>query len=321
MVMPKAYPPPGPAQNIILAVTPESSCGTTPCGDGEVKVRNNVQSPEKENETRMSMPTPRRLMSALLAVACVGVVAACGDDDSSSDDSAKLTAGCKANFEVNDGFNKLFETTPELQGDKPPTKAQLPKIQANYDKLVAGPIEDLKANAPEEIQDDVNSAAAAAEKFRSTGNSEVLNSPAVDKNVAAMDGYYFENCPGQKATVEGVDYGYKGGPASYKPGAVRIKFPNTGKEYHELALVKKNPGTTESFDQLLKLPEDQVESKVTFVNGTDAEPGATGFLTGSLTKGDYLMVCFIPKGTTSEDKPGKGPPHFVLGMKKEFTVS
>ena len=54
-------------------------------------------------------------------------------------------------------------------------------------------------------------------------------------------------------------------------------------------------------------------------------------------EGDYIAICFIPQGTTempdfaaateaTEASPvasaaPAGPPHFVLGMKQEFTVT
>ena len=40
--------------------------------------------------------------------------------------------------------------------------------------------------------------------------------------------------------------------------------------------------------------------------------------------GEYIMVCFLPQGAISmealESTSEEAPPHFVLGMKQEFTV-
>src|SRR5512133_1228618 len=102
----------------------------------------------------MTMHTPRRLTAALLAVACVGVAAACGDDSSSGD----TAAGCKADFAVNEGFDKLFTSTPALQSGQPLKGAQLTQFQQNYDKTVAGPLSDLRDNAPDEISGEVDAA-------------------------------------------------------------------------------------------------------------------------------------------------------------------
>jgi hypothetical protein len=52
-------------------------------------------------------------------------------------------------------------------------------------------------------------------------------------------------------------------------------------------------------------------------------------------EGDYIALCFIPQGTTAlpdfnapppsvdpaATQAPQGPPHFVLGMRQEFTVT
>ena len=45
-----------------------------------------------------------------------------------------------------------------------------------------------------------------------------------------------------------------------------------------------------------------------------------GMLVADLAPGEYVAVCFIPVGTMP-DHEGTGPPHFVEGMKQEFTVT
>src|SRR5436309_1162001 len=128
--------------------------------------------------------TPRRLAAAALAVGCAGVVAACGSSDSSSGDTA---AGCKADFAVNTGFDQLQSSTPALQGGKPLTSAQLTQFQANYDKLVAGPLADLQKNAPDEISSEVDSVVGTAKQFRATSDAKPLQSPAVHAKTTKID--------------------------------------------------------------------------------------------------------------------------------------
>ena len=259
-----------------------------------------------------------RIAAALAAVAAVAVLAACGSSSKKTD--AKLTTACKADFTIATGFDKLFNTTPALQSGKPLTKAQLPAFQASYDRLVAAPIATLQKNASPEISPDVNAAAAAAKNFRDTGDATQISSPAVQKKTSALDQFYFGKCSGQKTTIGGIDYGYTGAKPTYKAGQIRIKFENKGKEVHEISLARKKDGVTQSFAQLLKLPDSQIQPKVDLIGQTDAAPGKTSFLLANLPKGDYIMVCFIPKGTTSPNKQGKGPPHAFLGMQKEFKV-
>jgi hypothetical protein len=260
---------------------------------------------------------PTRLaVAGLLATGCLGLVAACGDDD-----DAKTTAACKADIAIDDGFNMLFEQTPALQREKPPTKAQLPKVQANYDKFAAGPVADFEKNVPEEIKDDTEKLVAAAKKFRATGDASQFESPDFMTAGANVDTYLYDNCDDEKTEVKGPDYKFEGLEDSYPAGVRRFKLDNTGKEAHEMIILSRKPGVTESFDQILKLPEEKAQSKVDFAGGADTiDPGKASYGVADLKPGEYIAVCFLPKGTTSAEKEGKGPPHFALGMKKEFKV-
>ncbi|MGI8592805.1 MAG: hypothetical protein ACR2ML_00255 [Solirubrobacteraceae bacterium] len=266
----------------------------------------------------MSRIAWRRAGAAVLAAGCLVLVAACGTAKEDPNDP-KNAAGCKADFALSDGYDKLFTQTPALQGGKPPTKAQLPKIQANYDRLVAAPLAELEKNAADDIAGDVEKAAAASKELRATGDARPFRSPAFTVTKTTIDGYYYEECSGQKAEITGVDFRYEGVNGSYEPGEIRIKFPNEGKEEHELVLVKKNPGVKQSFDQLLELPREKAASKVEFLGGDEAAPGGETYVNADLTPGDYLMVCFIPQGSLP-GKEGKGKPHFALGMREEFRV-
>jgi plastocyanin len=132
-------------------------------------------------------------------------------------------------------------------------------------------------------------------------------------------------------TVTAVDFAFENVPAEI-PSGTTLGLTNTGQEVHEMVVVRKLPTTTQSFEELLAMPQDQAQGLVEDVGVAFAEPGATApqvVTTGEA--GDYLMVCFIPAGTTSlpsidpasSEPPsmGTGAPHFTLGMLKEFTVT
>jgi hypothetical protein len=111
-----------------------------------------------------------------------------------------------------------------------------------------------------------------------------------------------------------------------------MRLTNQGQEVHEMVVVRKLPTTTQSFEELLAMPEDEALKLVENIGVAFAEPGETSqevVTTGEA--GDYLMLCFIPAGTTSlpsmdpnaSDAPslGTGAPHFMLGMLQEFSVT
>ena len=100
---------------------------------------------------------------------------------------------------------------------------------------------------------------------------------------------------------------------------------NTGEEAHEIIILRKNDGVTQTFQELLELPEGEAQEFVTEVGAAFASTtGASGLGILELEPGEHIALCFIPVGTTFEGgvpTEGTGPPHFVEGMQVEFTVS
>jgi uncharacterized cupredoxin-like copper-binding protein len=116
--------------------------------------------------------------------------------------------------------------------------------------------------------------------------------------------------------VTGVDYAFEGAPDTAQAGTVAFRFTNkSAKEQHELVVLRKNDDTTESWADLLKLPEDQASAKATPVARTQAAPGQSSATLADLTPGSYAMLCFLPVGGAEG-----GQPHFMQGMVHEFTV-
>ena len=81
-------------------------------------------------------------------------------------------------------------------------------------------------------------------------------------------------------------------------------------------LFKRADGATESIDEVLALPEDELMSKVQFTGVTFGGPGTTNYVALDLEPGTYFLLCFLPQGG-GED----GPPHFMAGMKHTLTVA
>jgi hypothetical protein len=79
---------------------------------------------------------------------------------------------------------------------------------------------------------------------------------------------------------------------------------------------------TETFDEILELPEEESISKVTIFGPAIGPPGSTSYMLADLEPGEYVALCFIPQGMTSfEQEPPEAPPHVALGMKQEFAIS
>ena len=138
---------------------------------------------------------------------------------------------------------------------------------------------------------------------------------------------------GPAITVVGTDYHFGGLPTSVPVGTV-LSFENQGAELHELVIARKNDGVTQSFDELLALPDDEALQYVTLVgDGTPLFAAPGQMAEGSLTlaqEGEYIALCFVPQGMTElPTDPAASidpallaaPPHFALGMVQTFTVT
>jgi hypothetical protein len=156
---------------------------------------------------------------------------------------------------------------------------------------------------------------------------------------------------GPVIAVTAHDYFFGDLPESVPVGA-SLTLTNVGAELHEMIVVRKNDGVTESFDELIALPGDEAFQKITTAGPLFAAPGESASIgmdangvpspMSAITlakEGQYLVICFVPQGTTempdfaaapaaspdASAAPGSaapaGPPHFLLGMKQEFTVT
>ena len=232
--------------------------------------------------------------------------------------SGDLAAACKANLDINAGFTKLFTTIPGL-GEGPPPASAKPKIKAAYDRYLKNAFDEIEANKPKEIEKEITDALVEARKLGTGEISDKFDKPPLTDETNRIDAYFFNSCSGAKTAITGVDYAFKDVPATLKSGNVQFKFTNGGTEHHEMVILTRNAGVTDSWDTLLGLQEDQTREKTQFITEADSEPGKSGYTSVALKAGDYLMLCGVKQGT-SGDKEGTGPEHFKLGMKQEFKV-
>ncbi|MGH8928066.1 MAG: hypothetical protein ACRDWH_06925 [Acidimicrobiia bacterium] len=141
--------------------------------------------------------------------------------------------------------------------------------------------------------------------------------------------------------ITGQDYSFGGVPGVVATGA-ELTFTNISEnEVHEMLVFKIVEGETRTIQELLELPDAEVESVAQMqgilvaLPGEDgANPEGGGASIAISEPGRYAILCFIPQGADpatveeamasgdAEGQPdlGEGTPHALLGMVAEFQV-
>lgn len=162
-----------------------------------------------------------------------------------------------------------------------------------------------------------------ADGFEAEGEA-FFESEAFGKDFATVGQIANDECADEVLEVSAIDYGFEGIADEVGAGFVGIDFTNNGAELHELVILRRNDGVTQSYDEILALSEEEGGELVTEAGGSFAFPGESAATLVDLSEpGDYVAVCFIPVGSTPDagEEGGSGPPHFTEGMKTEFTVA
>lgn len=267
---------------------------------------------------------------ALLLIGAL-VLGACGDDDDDTTAGSGSGSGSGSTSEQAAGDTEEFCTDLiEIQSSEPEIPEDATEEEAGqleeefFENEFMPQAERIRDAAPEEVREDLT---RIVEIFEEKGpgafEDEEFGRLNTEVNTAAID-----LCDAESIEVTAVDYSFQGVPSTIPAGRVGVNFENKGKELHEFVLLRKNDDTTESFDELLELPEEEAMEKVTSGFGAFAFPGSSDSRIIELEAGEYLAVCFIPVGLTPEvaeaaesggEEP-QGPPHFTQGMRAEFTV-
>jgi hypothetical protein len=269
-------------------------------------------------------PAPGRWVVGGASLLLAMTMAGCGSDDSGDDNQAAKTSAsgsggdpaefCEASVDVEAGF----AMGPPVDDTAPPAEKQaaLEEFGATVEPL----LERAEETAPEEVSEDVTTAADLVRDALVGGDPSVLEGPEYMAADDAIDEYMLAECGYEQLEATGVNYEYEGLPETVEAGIVAVTFTNEGDELHEIGIARFNDDVTQPIEQVLALPEEQLFSMITFTGAAFADPGGgsdTTFL--RLEPGRYGAACFIPQGTT-HDTEGTGPPHFTLGMFAEFTA-
>ncbi|MCU1369109.1 MAG: hypothetical protein JWO77_303 [Ilumatobacteraceae bacterium] len=134
-------------------------------------------------------------------------------------------------------------------------------------------------------------------------------------------------------TVTAVDFDYEGLPESV-PAGTKLKLVNDSEEeLHELVAFRLPDDEARSADELIELPQAELEAvfggpPATVLLAKPGGPQIEAVGDGTLTKpGRYLVACSIPVGADPDEilesegpPPAGGVPHFHKGMYAEVTV-
>ena len=279
------------------------------------------------------------LRTALAAVAIASLVAAgCGDDDDAAGDGAATeadAAGTGSGTGTGDAgggpdeaayctASLAIDTAPAPEIDYPTATPEdiATGMQAWAEDTMKPLVADAVAVSPAEIQGDVEIMTAAVDQM-AAGDPTAFDVPDVAAASDRLHQYDLDTCGWTSHDVQATEYSFANVPDELPTGPTSFELTNDGNEVHELILMRKNPGVTDSAEELLALPQEEAMAKVTMLGSPAfALPGAADHKVVDLEPGDYVAACFIPMGMTSDDgPPPEGPPHFTQGMVAEFTVS
>ena len=172
------------------------------------------------------------------------------------------------------------------------------------------------ALAPASIAPTFTSALAALEDASAGDGSKLDEANQFSDQINEFDA---ANCPWTKVPVTLENFHFKGIPATLPAGDYVFQLANKGDELHVMVVIRKKPGVTKSFDELLSDPNGDSEVDTVIANG--AQPGGSALAIGHLEAGEYLVLCPIPLGSTDPQTEGTGPPHFTVGMQQRLTVT
>jgi hypothetical protein len=242
-------------------------------------------------------------------------LAACGDDDDDASDTTDETVEEAAGGDTAAFCDALVEFNGAiLQSDIDETSSEEDVVAAGEELTPL--FETIAENAPDSVSDLAQELNDDVIQPLLDGDAEAFNSDSTFEDYTEMLSGGVSECDFETVAVTGIDYGYEGVPATIAAGTVSFDFTNASEvEEHEMLLIKRTEGTTQTFAEIAALPEEESQSLVEFKGAAFAPPGGQAGTLAELDPGDYAMICFISIGGAEE-----GAPHFTQGMLTEFSV-
>jgi hypothetical protein len=216
-----------------------------------------------------------------------------------------------------------LETPPAPEIDFATTTEEQ-QIEANrtHARETLRPLTDaLVAAAPDELAADAGRVSEAVDELATSGDYAVFSQPDVDAARDNLHAYDLENCGWAVHRVTATDHAFDGVPDRMDPGPTSFELSNTGREVHELVLVRKHDDVNASTEEILEMPRSESQEMITEVGYAYTAQGGTDYFVADLEAGDYIGACFVAVGTINPDAPpAQAPPHSTQGMTFELTV-
>lgn len=278
--------------------------------------------------------TRRRPLTALahatLAASLAFAVTACGDDDDDAADSTVAPAATEASAATEAPTATEAPAATDAPAATGSDAAAFCAAEMQIEAAISSEgdpsqaIGAAVAAAPADVKPALETVLA---EFEANGGE----SDAFGVAYGEMMTWMKDNCGYGSIEVTAQEYAFAGIPDEVPAGPTIITMTNLGAEFHEVLLLRKNDGVTESFEDIIALPQEEAMTKSTVTGVAFGPPGDEAYTATDLVPGEYLAICFLPTGATPELMeqlegpegplpPEAGPPHFTQGMMFEFTV-
>jgi hypothetical protein len=226
---------------------------------------------------------------------------------------------------------------PAFCGDYLDTLAQFFADEGPDPDLAAAGLAAMAESAPADIAGDVTVVVDGA-TAELGGDEGATGTDEFAAAISALDNWTFENCTfDTKVDVIAVDWAFGGIPLEVPAGSAAFRVTNAGTEMHEMAILRKLDGVTESWDEIISIlsqsviddTEPTIETVEWVGHAWIPGEGSSSVAYLDLAPGEYAAFCMLPVGTnhdmTEEDMEAMAggadyEPHWEHGMLQEFTV-
>lgn len=193
----------------------------------------------------------------------------------------------------------------------------------------SGPIDDLVADAPDDLAEDVagfvDAVTSAAASAASSGDDRAFLEDDFRSLAADVQRRIGGACDYQAVPIEVREYAFGDLPETIDSGLVAFELTNVGEELHELILLRRAEGTVgDLVDVVNDDPGGELGQLEEVGVALPVAAGDDSVLLADLDPGDYVVVCFFPVGVATFDELLAGAEtvddHRSLGMIQAVTV-